>query len=69
MVGLYIPKPEDVGPNHWKFPNDLLNDKTFKQQIDLILDNFSDKSPLNSWDEIKLKIQNLAQKATCFRQK
>ncbi len=68
MVGLYVPKPTDQGPRQWRFPDDLLYDENFYQQIDLILDNYNPKSPLNSWDEIKLKIQHMAQKAIHFRQ-
>ena len=40
LVGLYVPKLEDIGLSQWRFPKDLLNHETFKQQIDLVLDIF-----------------------------
>ena len=62
-------KPVDLGPKLWYFLSDLLDDPDHVAQLELILAMFDHKDPLNSWKNIKLKIQSLAQKATAFCQK
>ncbi len=43
LIGIFVPYLDDVGPRPWRFPNDLLKDESFQQQIALILQTFSDK--------------------------
>ncbi len=56
LIGIFVPYPDDVGPRPWRFPNDLLEDESFQQQIDLILQTFSDKDSGISWESVKSKI-------------
>ena len=66
MVGLYIPLSQDIGPKLWRFPEDLLADESFCLQLKLVLDNFSTRNASQLWEEIKNKIQSIAQKAMKF---
>ncbi len=68
LVGLFVPKPSDLGPRLWRFPGDLLDDENFCIQIELILLNFDNKCSHASWEEIKAKVQTLSWKNTCFCQ-
>ncbi len=61
VVFLFLPHSSDVGPKNWKFPEDLLGDSTFCSQIELVLGNFQPLSATESWESIKIKIQNIAQ--------
>ncbi len=44
------------------------SDSAFCDQVKLILDNFDQQHPQDSWEAIKGKIEDISQKATCFRQ-
>ncbi len=68
LVGLFVPKPSDLGPRLWRFPGDLLEDENFCMQIELILSNFDSKCSHASWEEIKAKVQTLSRKNICFHQ-
>ncbi len=67
LVGVYALPPADLGPKQWQFPVDILENPNFQMQVGLILDNFDQKVPCGSWEQIKIKIQNLAQQYTQFR--
>ncbi len=47
----------------------MLGNTNFDLQVYLILDNFDKKNAKESWEIIKLKIQSLSQKSTCFCQR
>ena len=69
LIGLFTIPEGSLGPKQWRFPPDILLDNAFTQQIQLMLDNFDKKTPMSSWEIIKLKIQDQSQKSTRFRQK
>ena len=56
LVGVYVLPPADLGPKQWQFPVDILENPNFQMQVSLILDNFNQKLPCNSWEQIKIKI-------------
>ncbi len=68
-MGLFIPKPDDLGPQPWKFPNNLISDNSFSQQVELIVQNFNSNDSAISWEVIKSKIQEISRKCTSFYQK
>ncbi len=47
----------------------MLGNTNFDLQVCLILDNFDKINAKESWETIKLKIQSLSQKSTCFHQR
>ena len=57
IVGLFVPKPVDLGPKSWHFPLDLLLQEEFCLQINLILNCFDKSTPNASWEMIKLWVQ------------
>ncbi len=61
MVGLLVPKPENLGPRPWRFPSDLLQQEHFCLQVGIILECFDQNNPNNSWETIKLRVQERAQ--------
>ena len=69
FVSVFSPRPADVGPQPWWFPNDLLMDQQFCGQIELILSGFKENDSVASWEGIKGKVQMISQKATQFCQK
>ncbi len=69
LVGLYKLPDKDKGPKLWHLPEDALSNKCTCQNIDLILNNFNYNDPLNSWEGIKVKVQNTVQVHNKFCQK
>ena len=69
LVGTFVTPDEDRGPWFWCMPNDALSCPETIQQIQLILDNFDSKTLVNSWELIKVKVQQIIQQNTKFRQK
>ncbi len=69
LLGCFTVLSNVSRPKQWQFPLDLLGDVSFDLQIQLILDNFDWDNTIESWETIKLKVQSLAQRMTCFRQK
>ncbi len=69
LVGLFTMPSKSLGPKQWHFPVDMLGNTNFDLQVYLILDNFDKKNAKESWEIIKLKIQSLSQKSTCFCQR
>ncbi len=61
MVGLFVPKPVDLGPHHWQFPEDLLPQEEFALQASLIFNCFDKSHLINSWETLKLHFQEKAQ--------
>ena len=59
LVGTFVTPDEDKGPRLWHMPNDALSCPETIQQIQLILGNFDCKMPLNSWELIKVKVQQI----------
>ena len=47
----------------------MLDDPNYCAQISLILATFDINNSLDSWEKIKIKIQDLSQQKTAFRQK
>ncbi len=69
LLGLFSVSESADGLKQWRFPSDLLSDNAVVQQIKLTLDNFDKDNSVQSWELIKLKVQNLCQHATRYRQK
>ena len=69
LVGMFSLPDTAQGPKQWRFPNDLLLDVSFNQQVHLTLENFDKDNPLESWERIKLKVQCLSQRMTVLRQR
>ena len=61
LVGLYKLPDMDKGPKLWCLSEDALSNEHTCQNIDLILNNFNYNDPLNSWEGIKVKVQNTVQ--------
>ncbi len=68
MVGLFVPKPIDLAPKAWQFPSNLLSQEDFCSQSQLLFNCFNKNDSVNSWEIIKLCLQERAQQATLFRQ-
>ena len=61
LVGI-MPHPSyGTGPCQWKFQPDLLCSPDFELQLDLLLQSFNVKDPVNNWERLKLGIQSLSQ--------
>ncbi len=69
LVGTFITLDEDRGSRLWQIPSDALLCPETIQQIQLVLGNFDFKKPVNSWELIKVKVQQIIQQNTKFRQK
>ncbi len=69
LVGI-IPCPlYGKGPHQWKFQPDLLCSPDFELQLDMLLQTFNVKDPVNEWERLKLGIQALSQHFVQFWQK
>ena len=69
LVGTYFLPDEDKGPALWRMLEDTLSSEFVCQNIELILSNFSFHNPINDWESVKVKIQEIIQKGMKYKHK
>ncbi len=61
LVSMFCVPDSDRGLQHWKFPSDLLLCDDFNTAIRLLCDLFDTSQAIQSWDNFKLKVQQISQ--------
>ena len=69
LVGIYHLPDTDHGPKLWRMLSDSLSCNLVVQQIQLIIDCFEKKNLITSWENLKVKVQQVIQQNTKFHQR